>query len=412
MKDCCSTPGLLPIEQALEILKNQIQPIAETTRVSLEQSLGRILAADIIAPFNIPPHNNSAMDGYALKLSDTETKNLLPLAGKAFAGHPFKGTLPEGHCIRIMTGACIPQGADTVIMQEHTEQKETGILFNRLPQKAGNNIRKAGEDISEGTRVFTKGHKIKAQDIGLLASLGIAHLCVYRAVRVALFSTGDELKAPGEILRPGDIYDSNRFAVKAMLQKLGVEIIDLGCIPDDPKKIRETFLSANEQADAVISSGGVSVGEADYTKDILNELGKTTFWKLAIKPGKPFAFGQLPDSYFFGLPGNPVSALVTFQQLAAPALRYMMNCHQHSPLEFSATCTSPLKKAPGRKEFQRGTLTIDHNGYVKVETTGGQGSGILRSMSMADCYIVLPKDQGGVEAGEPVNVQLFDELLL
>ncbi len=412
MTDCCSTPGLLLLDQALEKLTRHITPISETLQVPLEQSLGCILASDIKSPLNVPPHNNSAMDGYALKLSDLSTINTLPLAGKSFAGHPFEGPLPEGSCIRIMTGACIPDGADTVIMQEHTEKKSDGIVFNKYPQQAGANIRQAGEDISIGTTVFNKGDKIKPQDIGLLASLGLAELCVYRPLRVAVFSTGDELKMPGEQLEPGEIYDSNRFAVKAMLAKLGVDIIDFGCIPDNPEKLRATFLAANEQADAVISSGGVSVGEADYTKDILDETGNTAFWKLAIKPGKPFAFGQLPNSYFFGLPGNPVSATVTFQQLAAPALRHMMNCRHHTAKEFRAICKTPLRKSPGRKEFQRGNLNIDSNGYVEVETTGSQGSGILRSMSMADCYIVLPEDQGGVEAGEQVTVQLFDDLLL
>ena len=411
MTDCCNAPGLLPIEQALQALKKQIAPITDTVDVSLEQSLGRILATEIHSPINVPPHDNSAMDGYAIKLADTESSNLLPLAGESFAGHPFQGKTPAGHCIRIMTGACIPEGTDTVIMQEHTEKRPGSIFFSRLPKTAGTNIRKAGEDISRSTRVFRQGHKIRAQDIGLLASLGIATINVYRSLKVAIFSTGDELRMPGEPLKPGEIYDSNRFAVKAMLNKMGVDIIDLGRIPDDLDKLREAFIKANELADAVISSGGVSVGEADYTKDILDELGKTAFWKLAIKPGKPFAFGILPDSYFFGLPGNPVSALVTFQQLTAPALRFMMNCLDQPAKEFKATCRTPLKKSPGRKEFQRGILTTSDN-YVEVTTTGSQGSGILRSMSMADCYIVLPEDQGGVEAGEQVNIQLFDDLLL
>lgn len=412
MKDCCCTPGLMPMEQALDILKKRITPITDTVQLPLEQGLDRILAATVEAPFAIPPHTNSAMDGYALKLSEAHTDTPMPVAGQAFAGHPFQGELPAGHCVRIMTGACVPLGADTVIMQEQAETTAAGVLFRPLPDRPGANIRQAGEDIRQGQSVFAPGHKIRAQDIGLLAAMGITQLKVYRRIRVALFSTGDEIRAPGEALKPGDIYDSNRFALKAMLQKLGADIIDLGCIPDDREKIRAALLQANAQADAVITSGGVSVGEADYTRQLLDELGETAFWKLAIKPGKPFAFGQLSDSYFFGLPGNPVSALITFQQLAAPALRHLMSCQPRQPLTFAAPCLKPLKKSPGRTEFQRGLLSLDKNNYVQVESTGGQDSGILRSMSMADCYIVLAKDQGGVKAGESVTIQLFDELLL
>ena len=411
MTDCCNTSALFPMGEALKMLKAQIRPVTETTKIPLDKSLGYILAADIHSPLNVPPHNNSAMDGYALKLADTERGSTLPLAGESFAGRPFQGTLPDNHCVRIMTGACLPEGADTVIMQEHTEKTAEGIHFKTLPQKTGASIRLAGEDISEGTCVFMQGHKIKAQDIGLLASLGIPTLSVYQPLKVAIFSTGDELKLPGESLAPSEIYDSNRFAIKAMLSKMNIEVVDMGCIPDNREMIRETFKLANEQADAVISSGGVSVGEADYIKEILAEQGSVSFWKLAIKPGKPFAFGKLSDSYFFGLPGNPVSALVTFQQLAAPALRFMMGCHTTAVRELRATLTTSLKKVPGRKEFQRGILTTKDD-YVEVASTGSQGSGILRSMSMADCYIVLPEDQGSIEAGEQVTVQIFDDLLL
>ena len=411
MTDCCSAPGLISLEQALDSLINTIKPVSGIEQVSLEESLDRILAEDIISPINVPSHDNSAMDGYALRFEDLGNYELLPLGGQSFAGHPFSGTIPAGHCIRIMTGASIPEGADCVIMQEHTETSEQGIRFVKQPAKAGGNIRKAGEDIAEGDKVFKTGNKIKPQDIGLLASLGVAKVPVYRRLKVAVFSTGDELKLPGETLGHGDIYDSNRFVVKAMLSRMNVDIIDFGKIPDDMDLLRETFLKADQQADAVITSGGVSVGDADYTKDILDELGETGFWKLAIKPGKPFAFGLLPNSYFFGLPGNPVSATVTFQQLAAPALRHMMNQPLQERTELQLKSQVSLKKRPGRRDFQRGILVTNDQGELEVTSTGSQGSGILSSMSVADCYMVLPEDSGNVETGDVLKVQLFDELL-
>ncbi|ELT99908.1 hypothetical protein CAPTEDRAFT_99018, partial [Capitella teleta] len=275
----------------------------------------------------------------------------------------------------------------------------------------GNNIRKAGEDILEGSQVFTPGRKVRPQDIGLLASLGIANVTVYQKVKVAVFSTGDELKLPGEPLRHGDIYDSNRFVIKAMLKKMEIDIIDLGKIPDDKEQLRQAFLRADREADAVISSGGVSVGDADYTKEILDELGETGFWKLAIKPGKPFAFGQLPNSVFFGLPGNPVSATVTFQQLAAPALRHMMNQQAEEKVELTLATKTRLKKRPGRRDFQRGKLVYSNSGELQVLSTGNQGSGVMSTMSQSDCYIVLAEEDGDKQAGDLVKVQLFDELL-
>lgn len=411
MTDCCSTPGLMPLEQALETLATTIKPVTEQEQVTLENSLDRVIARDIVSPINVPSHNNSAMDGYALRLTDLENTNTLILGGQSLAGHPFEGEFPVGQCIRIMTGASIPEGADTVIMQEWTEVSDKQIQFNKKPAKQGANIRLAGEDISEGDKVFAKGNKIKPQDIGLLASLGIAEVAVFRRVKAAVFSTGDELKLPGETLRHGDIYDSNRFVVKAMLSRLNIEVIDLGKIADDMDQLREAFLKADREADVVITSGGVSVGDADYTKDILEELGETGFWKLAIKPGKPFAFGKLPNSYFFGLPGNPVSATVTFQQLAAPALRHMMNQPVQIPVELSVPTLESLKKRPGRRDFQRGVLVKQENGGLAVTSTGSQGSGILSSMSVADCYMVIPEATGNIEPGETVKAQLFDELL-
>ncbi|WP_062261165.1 molybdopterin molybdotransferase MoeA [Endozoicomonas arenosclerae] len=412
MTDCCSAPGLMPLHEGLTRLLTETPVITDSETVALPDCLDRVLANDVVSPVNVPSHDNSAMDGYAFRFSDLEHHEVLPLAGQSLAGHPYQGDLPAGHCIRIMTGASIPEGADTVIMQEQTEKTEQGIIFTKKPGSKGNNVRLAGEDITRGCQVFQKGHVIKAQDVGLLASLGVANIPVTRRIKVALFSTGDELKLPGESLGQGEIYDSNRFAVAAMLKRLGAEIIDLGKIRDDKSAIREAFLEADRQADAVITSGGVSVGDADFVKDILNEIGHTSFWKLAIKPGKPFAFGKLPNSVFFGLPGNPVSATVTFQQLAAPALRHMMGAERLPASELPAICRTPLKKQPGRLEFQRGILSTNEKGEAEVVTTGSQGSGILRSMSMANCYIVLPASQGNVDAGEVVKVQMFDKPLM
>lgn len=411
MLDHCNAPGLISLEKAQALLQKHITPIKETVDRALAESLGFILADSVVSPVNVPSHDNASMDGYAVRLTELASEQALPVAGESFAGKPFTGTMPEGCCVRIMTGGCIPEGADTVIMQEYAHKTPKGIQFTQWPDAAGASIRPMGDDIQRGACIFKQGHKIKAQDIGLLAAMGVSTVSVFRPLKVAVFSTGDELRQPGEALRYGEIYDSNRFAIKAMLSKMNSEVIDLGCIPDDPQRIREALAQANEQADVVITSGGVSVGESDYTRDALDEMGEVTFWKIAIKPGKPFTFGKLGDSVFFGLPGNPVSALVSFQQLAAPALRVMMNMTTPPVREIQATCQTPLKKHPGRKEFQRGICEITDTGQITVSTTGGQCSGILHSMGVADCYIVLPEDNGGVHVGDSVAVQLFDELL-
>ena len=412
MIDCCSTPGLMPLEQGLEKLRQEITPVAEVEQVPLNDALDRVLAENVISPVNVPSHNNSAMDGYALRLQDLEHTDTLPLAGQSLAGHPFAGELPAGHCIRIMTGASVPDSADTVIMQEQVTVTDDGVQFLNKPEVIGHHVRLAGEDIPEGCEVFTAGHKVRAQDLGLLASLGIPKVNVLRRIKVALFSTGDELKLPGQSLGAGDIYDSNRFALTAMLMRLGAEVIDLGLIADDPEALRQAFADADQQADVVITSGGVSVGDADFVKDILQEMGTMSFWKLAIKPGKPFAFGRLPDSWFIGLPGNPVSATMTFQLLAMPALLHLMGARPVALQTVQAVCKTPLKKRPGRREFQRGILSTSATGLMEVVTTGSQGSGVMRSMSLANCYIVLPEQQGDVAEGEQVTVQLFNHFLM
>ncbi|MGB0360274.1 MAG: molybdopterin molybdotransferase MoeA [Endozoicomonas sp.] len=411
MSDSCAIDGLMRLEEVLDILIHSVPPVTEVESVSLEESLGRILAKEIISPINVPSHDNSVMDGYALRLSDLQTTDCLPLAGQSLAGHPFSGKVPSGSCIRIMTGASIPQGADTVIMQEQTEMADEQIRFLNKPDRTGNNIRYAGEDIPCGSRVFIPTRRVRPQDIGLLATLGISTVNVYRKVKVAVFSTGDELRLPGEALGQGDIYDSNRFVIKAMLQRMNADILDLGKIADDKEALRKAFFNADEQADAVISSGGVSVGDTDYIKEILDEQGETKCWKLAIKPGKPFTFGQLPNSVFFGLPGNPVSATVTFQQLTAPALRHMMNQAAVNNVELTLATQSSLKKKPGRRDFQRGKLVKDQAGKLQVISSGNQGSGVMSTLNQSDCYIVLPEEAGNIDAGSFITVQLFDELL-
>ena len=309
-----------------------------------------------------------------------------------------------------MTGAKLPDGCDTVEMQENCQIKVDGIEFLKS-RVYGDHVRNAGEDIKAGQSVLAKGHRLTAIDIGVLASLGLAQVLVYRKLNIALIATGDELKTPGQALTSGDIYESNSYVLSAMLQKLNVNVIDFGIIRDDYQAIKSAFMQADQQADAVISSGGVSVGEADYTKDVLDELGKIAFWKIAIKPGKPFAFGQLPNSIFFGLPGNPVSALVTAHQLAIPGLLKLQNCAPIKRISLSAKTVTNLRKSPGRMDLQRGIVSVNEAGENVVTTTGAQGSGILSSLANANCYIVLPREQGPVTAGEQVKVQLFDQYL-
>ena len=404
------TAGLIPLDTALTQMLNQITPLHDSESVPLLQAFGRITASDISSPLDVPGFDNSAMDGYAVRLADIAAQTPLAVAGKAFAGQPFHGEWPAGTCIRIMTGAPVPAGCDAVVMQEETEQTDAGIRFI-ANVKAGQNIRLRGEDIANGAVVFPAGTRLTVAELPVLASLGIAEVSVVRKIRVALFSTGDELQLPGQPLGDGQIYDTNRLAVHLMLEQLGCEVINLGIIRDDPEQLRQTFIEADQQADVVISSGGVSVGEADYTKTILDELGEISFWKLAIKPGKPFAFGKLSNSWFCGLPGNPVSAALTFYQLVQPLLAKLSagSAATQAP-RLRVRTTDVLKKSPGRLDFQRGLLTRNENGELTVATTGHQGSHIFSSFSQGNCFIVLERDRGNVEAGEWVEVEPFNAL--
>ncbi|WP_373964136.1 molybdopterin molybdotransferase MoeA [Kosakonia sacchari] len=405
-----SSNGLISLDTALSQMLSRISPLTESETLPLVACFGRVVAQDIISPLNVPGFDNSAMDGYAVRLAEVQSGNALPVAGKAFAGQPFDGEWPAGTCIRIMTGAPIPAGCDAVVMQEQTEQTDAGICFT-AEVRANQNIRRAGEDIRQGASVFTAGTKLTAAELPVIASLGIADVSVLRKVRVALFSTGDELQLPGQPLADGQIYDTNRLSVHLMLSQLGYEVINLGIVPDDPQKLRNTFIAADSQADVVLSSGGVSVGEADYTKTILDELGEIAFWKLAIKPGKPFAFGKLKNSWFCGLPGNPVSATLTFYQLVQPLLAKLAgNTADTQPLRFRARAAERLKKSPGRLDFQRGVLSRGDDGTLEVRSTGHQGSHIFSSFSQGNCFVVLERERGNVEAGEWVDVEMFNHL--
>ncbi len=404
------TAGLIPLETAMEQMLSRIVPVTESESIPLLTACGRITSHPVTSPIDVPGFDNSAMDGYAVRLKDIALGTALPVAGKAFAGMPYAGEWPEGTCIRIMTGAPVPPGTDAVVMQEETTVTETGVRFNEEVRN-GQNVRLRGEDIRQGASVLPAGKKLTASELPLIASLGIADVAVLRKVRAAVFSTGDELQLPGTPLGEGQIYDTNRLAVHIMLEQLGCEVIDLGIIRDDPEALRAAFIEADSQADVVISSGGVSVGEADYTKQLLEELGEVGFWKLAIKPGKPFAFGRLKNSWFCGLPGNPVSAALTFYQLVQPLLAKLSGQQGNAlPPRQRARTVGRLKKSPGRLDFQRGIMRTGEDGQLEVLSTGHQGSHIFSSFSQANCFIVLERERSNVDAGDWVEVEPFNHL--
>ncbi len=402
----------LSCEEALARLLAAVVPLADAERLALRAALGRILAAPISAPFAVPAHTNSAMDGYAVNARDLPSEGLreLKVVGSSFAGKPFSGEMHDGEAVRIMTGAVMPETADLVILQEQVLVEEDRISIDAR-HKRGQHVRAAGEDIPLGTTVLPAGRRLTPSDLGLLASLGFGEVTVVRRPRVAFFSTGDELRSIGEPLGRGDIYDSNRYTLYGMLTRLGVDAIDLGVVRDDPEALGAAFDSAAAMADVIITSGGVSVGEADYTKEVLGRLGEVRFWKVAMKPGRPLAFGRVGKAAFFGLPGNPVSVMVTFYQFVQPALEKLMGTTPRLPWTLSAKTTTTLKKRPGRVEFQRGCLSRDAQGQLLVTATGDQGSGILSSMSSANCFIVLGMEVAKLEAGSEVQVQLFELLM-
>ncbi|MBU1308288.1 MAG: molybdopterin molybdotransferase MoeA [Gammaproteobacteria bacterium] len=414
MPDVRVLKPMLSAEQAILQMLGEVAPLTQSVSVPLSDALDRVLAQPVLSNLNVPGYDNAAMDGYALRASDVKPGQPLTVAGLALAGHAFTEQVPAGHCVRITTGAVMPAGLDTVVMQEQVTLTQSDLqqqILCQLVPVSGEHVRRAGEDIAKGAEVFAAGHQLRPADIGLLASIGIANVKVTRQLKVAIFSSGDELVPPGQSLPDGHIYDSNRYVIAAMLKRLGVQVIDLGLLPDDPQAIEQAFLHAMAQADVLITSAGVSVGDADYTRQILHKLGQINFWQVAIKPGKPFAFGKLNNCWFFGLPGNPVAAVVTLEQLVQPVLRKLSGENVVGEVKLlSAECEVPLKKQPGRMDYQRGWYWQGEHG-LKVKTLGAQSSGMLSSIANANCYIVLERDSASLPAGEIVSILPFSTLL-
>jgi molybdopterin molybdotransferase len=384
--------------------------VRDTETVPVRESLGRVLAQDIVPAINVPGHDNSAMDGWAVRGVDLNFSGEFSFreVGKSFAGKPYSGKVDKGECVRVMTGAVMPKGADTVVVQEICKADGDRVTIP-AGQKAGQNVRAAGEDLKAGVPVLKAGQPVRAAELGLIASLGIGELKVRRRLRVAFFSTGDELASIGTALKEGEVYDSNRYTLHGMLARLGVEVVDMGVVRDDPLALEKAFVLASEH-DVIISTGGVSVGEADFVKQLMAKLGEVLFWKIAMRPGRPMAFGRIGNAFLFGLPGNPVAVMVTFYQFVRDALLVLGGRTDSVEIPLlPAVSSSSIRKVPGRTEYQRGVLFREGNTW-KVRTTGQQGSGVLRSMSEANCFIVLEHERGKVEAGEPVSVQLMDTL--
>jgi molybdopterin molybdotransferase len=411
-------PESLTVDRARQIMLDMLPPVTGHERVFVRQALGRVLAEDVISPVDVPAHDNSAMDGWALGSADlaADGETRLKNVGVAFAGRAFAGTVGRGEAVRIMTGAVLPAGVDCVVMQE-VVRTEGDIVVVPTGQRAEQNIRRAGEDLRTGKPAIAAGKLLRPAELGIVASLGIAEVSVRRRVRVALFSTGDELCSIGTPLFPGAVYDSNRYTLWGMLTRLGCEVIDMGVVKDEPAALEAAFREAAACADAIITSGGVSVGEADFIKQLMQQLGEVAFWKIAMKPGRPMAFGRINadrgenGAWLLGLPGNPVAVMVTFYQFARPAILKLMGI---DPLPefptFPARCVEDMKKGKGRTEFQRGIL-FQEQGEWCVRPTGHQGSGVLSSMAKADCFIVLEHERGKVSAGETVRVQLMTGLV-
>ncbi|HET7364050.1 MAG TPA: gephyrin-like molybdotransferase Glp [Burkholderiales bacterium] len=397
-------PDALHVDKAREAMRACITPIADTEVVAVRNSLARVLAQEIVPSINVPAHDNSAMDGYAVRFADIAQP--LTEIGTALAGKPFAGTVGSGQCVRIMTGAVMPAGTDTVVIQEVVKRDGNRIVVP-AGQKRAQNVRYAGEDLKVGVPVLKPGKLLRPAELGLVASLGIGEVRVMRKLRVAFFSTGDELASLGTALKEGEVYDSNRYTLHGMLARLGVEITDLGVVRDDPAAL-EAALRRAAQADAIVTTGGVSVGEADFIKQLMAKLGEVLFWKIAMRPGRPMAFGRIGNAWLFGLPGNPVAVMVTFYQFVRDALLHLGGRTDDCAIALlRATAAENIRKAPGRTEYQRGILFRDGSEW-KVRTTGQQGSGVLRSMAEANCFIVLEHERGAVKAGEQVQVQLME----
>ena len=412
---CDSDPQSVSAERARRLIGQAVVPLGQVESVAVRAALGRVAAADVKSAVRVPNHTNAAMDGYALAAGDLpgagQKRKKLRVIGVSLAGKPFTGEVGEGRCVRIMTGAVMPAGTDSVVIQERVDPAGDGGSDNdavivSAGEKPGANVRRAGEDLQVGAVAIAAGRRFTPSHLGLAASLGFAELPVVRRPRVAFFSNGDELRAVGRPLASGELYDSNRYTLYGMLSELGVEMVDMGIVPDNPAAVGAALAQGAACADVVITTAGASAGEADYIRETLERLGEVIFHKVAIKPGRPMVFGKLGDSLFFGLPGNPVSVIATFEIFVKPALRQLAGECAAEPLRIKAKTTTPLKKRPGRAEYQRGVLAAAAaDGVMVVRSTGDQGSGILSSMGEANCFIILPTDSEGVAAGEMVEVQ-------
>ena len=410
-------PNALRVDAALAVIQGSVQPVQAVERLAVRAALGRVLAQDIISPIDVPAHDNSAMDGYALRGADIAVQGdtVLRIAGRGLAGHAYGGDVPAGSALRIMTGAVMPAECDTVVPQEFCRVEGDTVILPQGLVRAGDNRRLRGEDLARGKAALPAGKVLRPADLGLMASLGMAEAPVRRKLRVAFFSSGDELRSVGQPLDPGCVYDSNRYTLWGMLERLGCDIIDLGVVPDNPQAVEAALHTATTCADVVITSGGVSVGEADYLRSTLSRMGEVVFWRIAMRPGRPLAFGQLRanahSAWLFGLPGNPVAVMVTFYAFVRPALLHCMGASPQPQPMLRAVSAQTLRKKPGRTEYQRGLLTALPDGRWQVSAIGNQGSGVLSSMSQAHGLIVLHHDQPTVQAGELVDVLLFDGLV-
>lgn len=412
-------PKALPVDKAQDFIARLVPRVDAVERLAIRTALGRVLAQDIVSAIDVPAHDNSAMDGYALRGAELHAAKPVrfEVVGTGLAGQQFAGgAVAAGQCVRIMTGAVMPAGLDTVVPQEFVQPDgEAHVVVPPGLVRAGDNRRLAGEDLARGEAALRAGRVLRPADLGLLASLGHAEVPVRRRLRVAFFSTGDELRSVGEPLEAGCVYDSNRYTLWGMLQRLGVEVLDMGVVRDEPVALEAAFRAAAESADAVITSGGVSVGEADHTKAVMASLGDVLFWRIAMRPGRPMAIGRIASggrqAILFGLPGNPVAVMVTFYAFVRDALLAMSGAAAEPLPLLRAASAQAIRKKPGRTEYQRGIVTRGADGQPSVRITGSQGSGILRSMSEANALVVLGHAQGDVAAGEPVDVVLFDGLV-
>jgi molybdopterin molybdotransferase len=408
-------PQALSVPNVLAFLDQLVTPLdaRDDQDLPVPQALGRVLACDAISPVHVPPHDNSAMDGFAFQGAALKSGQSLTLriVGTALAGSAWRGRVGPGECVRIMTGAIMPAGLDTVAPQELVQVGSDTIILPPGRLQLGDNRRLRGEDIRADEAALHAGQRLTPAALGLVASLGVPMVRVKRRLRVAYFSTGNEILSLGEPAREGAVYDSNRYTVMGLLDRLGCEMIDLGVVPDEPALLRAAFTQAAAQADAVITSGGVSVGEADFTKAMMRELGDVAFWKIAMRPGRPMAVGRIGSSVLFGLPGNPVAVMVTFLAFVRPALLKLMGCTDTSPPLLQAICTESLRKKPGRTEYQRGIVTRNADGRLQVCTTGNQGSGVLSSMVQGNGLIVLHHAQADVRPGDTVDVMMFDGVI-